>query len=344
MLFFGFVAGPVWAEVPVIRAPTSTETPAPNRYAVPARAQDLPTELVHLRTALAAEERLPLQNGCESLVWRHAKRPERGTILLLHGFSAGTWQFDTLGPMLHAAGFNVYAPRLVGHGFKRPDGEEDATKLLLSRDWTRYHDYSEAVYQQVVELGGPFSMMGISGGADVGLAVLENHPEFGRAVMVAPFLAAKNGFAAFGIGLVRGLDAMTGTWGGWWLDGMDFSWGEEFRPKARAWGRPGHWDMKAGNTYALLQFGQHVLGRADRIPTPMQIVSTGDDDVAAEPEIRELHRRTGGTARNAHYHFPSEEHVPHPMIHFRENANQQSLEKVTEIIRDHLVSGKRFER
>ncbi|MBM3266569.1 MAG: alpha/beta hydrolase [Candidatus Sericytochromatia bacterium] len=293
-----------------------------------------------VREVISAERAAGIQRGCETVVWRHVARPaERGVVILLHGYSAGTWQFDALGPMLHAAGHDVYAARLVGHGYQREDDEEDSSRLLEAAEWPRYHEFAESVYRTAATLGGPISVLAFSAGADVAMAILEAHPDVARAVLIAPFLSPVGGDARLGVGLARFIDFVTGTGGGAWLDTMPFSWGEAGRPAARAWGRPGHWDMKVGNVYGLLTFGQDVLAKADRIRTPLQLVSTGADDVAAEEPIRELYRRAGGATRNAHYHFPAAERVPHPMIHFRENPDPVSLAKVTAIVRGFLVGG-----
>ncbi|MBM3275627.1 MAG: alpha/beta fold hydrolase [Candidatus Sericytochromatia bacterium] len=321
--------------------PVVTYAPEPPLAVAPTPAAELPPLL---RATIEADAAQTIQRGCEPLVWRHRGKAPRGALILMHGYSAGTWQFDALGPMLHREGFDVYAPRMPGHGFGPSGAEEDAGKLLKSGEWPNYRDFAERVYQETKELGGPISVMGISGGANVLLAMMASHPDIARAVVVAPFMWPKNGYAAFAISVVQGVDTVTGSWGGSWLDGMDFSWGEAFRPKARAWGRPGHWDMKAGNVFALMRFGQSVLGEAERIRTPMQIVATGDDDVAAEGPIRELHRKVGGPEKHAFYFFPKEERVVHPMIHFRENPDSKSLATVTEIIRGYLVEGKRFDR
>jgi alpha-beta hydrolase superfamily lysophospholipase len=331
----------VLATLALAASPIVTYVPEPPLAVTTTPAAELPAML---RATIEADAALTIQRGCEPLVWRHKNKAPRGTLILMHGYSAGTWQFDSLGPMLHREGFDVYAPRMPGHGFGPSGAQEDAGKLPKSAEWPRYREFAERVYQEARELGGPISVMGISGGADVLLAMMAAHDDISRAVIVAPFMWPKNGYAAFGISLVQGIDAVTGTWGGSWLDGMDFSWGEQFRPKARAWGRPGHWDMKAGNVYALMRFGQSVLGESDRIRTPMQIVATGDDDVAAEGPIRELHQRAGGVGKHAFYYFPKDERVVHPMIHFRENPDARSLATVTEIIRGYLLEGKRFDR
>jgi len=71
-----------------------------------------------LARIVAAERREPLidpDNGTRW--WLHPERTDRA-VVLLHGFTNNPRQYARLGPYLHAAGYNVIAPRFPFHGFR----------------------------------------------------------------------------------------------------------------------------------------------------------------------------------------------------------------------------------
>src|SRR5688500_7488953 len=69
----------------------------------------------------SAKGKVRLQAHAES-VFLHTPNA-KGTVMLCHGFTAGPWQYEELAKRLQKEGYNVYAPRMPGHGFARPDGQ-----------------------------------------------------------------------------------------------------------------------------------------------------------------------------------------------------------------------------
>lgn len=315
--------------------------------AVPADGPDLVAYrrgVANIRAALEAEKGLPLQKGSESRFYAHPTPPPKGTIVMLHGFSAGTWQFEDMAKTFFERGYNVYVPRLPGHGFKKPDGNEDATKLLSSGNWSEYHTYAEQIYSQAKGLGGPIHLTGLSGGANVALDMASHHPDIKGAALYAPFLAPRSGGARFGLGMVRFLDRFTFGLAGKILDKVPFGWGDGGRAAAKAWGRPGHWDMKMGNVYGLYRHGQTLVANAAQIKVPMQFFTTEIDDAADMGTIRKIFDRSGGNARNGFYHFPKADDVPHPMVHWRENGHPEMIQRLTDMTADFIENGKKIDR
>lgn len=74
---------------------------------------------MRLNQVVDAERTMSLQQGTQSGVYLQPG-PARGTIVMYHGFTAGSWQFELLARRAYADGFNVYAPRLPGHGLNDP--------------------------------------------------------------------------------------------------------------------------------------------------------------------------------------------------------------------------------
>ncbi|MBM3271096.1 MAG: alpha/beta hydrolase [Candidatus Sericytochromatia bacterium] len=321
--------------------PGSPAAPAP-AVSVPAGGPDLVAYragLARIQAVIAAEKALPIQRGSESRLLAHPTPPPKGTIVMLHGFSAGTWQFEDMAKAAFESGYNVYVPRLPGHGFKVPSGDEDATKLLDSRNWRDYHAYAEDIYAQVKALGGPIRLTGLSGGANVALDMVVHHPDIKGAVLYAPFLAPRSFWARFGLGAVRILDAVSFGLFGRLLDKVPFGWGEGGRAAARAWGRPGHWDMKMGNVYGLYRHGQTLVRDAAKIKTPLQFFTTAIDDAADQGAIDKIYRRSGGAVRNGMYFFPKADDVPHPMVHWRENSHPETIATLSRLSLDFLDRG-----
>ncbi|MBM3273756.1 MAG: alpha/beta fold hydrolase [Candidatus Sericytochromatia bacterium] len=300
--------------------------------------------LAALEAAIEAEKALPLQKGSESRLLAHPTPPPKGTIVMLHGFSAGTWQFDDLAKRFFDEGYNVYVPRMPGHGFKLPGGEEDAAKLLDSRTWRNYHAFAADVYSRTKGLGGPMHLMGLSGGANVALDIALHHPDVKGAVLCAPFLAPRSNSARFALGAVRVLDFFTFGLFGRILDQVAFGWGEDGRAASRAWGRPGHWDMKMGNVYGLYRHGQTLVSEAAKIKVPLQFFTTEIDDAADQGAIRKVFERSGGAVRNGFYHFSKADGVPHPMVHWRENSHKDKIADLTRMSLEFVERGTKAAR
>ncbi len=104
--------------------------PPPPALVRPAASLDLPMTrhaqaVEGLERELASEATLSLQPGAESRLFVHKDRPALGTLIMFHGFTAGTWQFVPLAELAYAAGYDVYIPRLPGHGLRDRQGVED---------------------------------------------------------------------------------------------------------------------------------------------------------------------------------------------------------------------------
>ncbi|GAA5217060.1 alpha/beta hydrolase [Corallincola platygyrae] len=115
----------------------------------------------------------------------------RGTIILVHGFTACNQQYFDWAEQLSALGFNVVLPALPGHGLSPDSGELVLESSNLPRNTQSYRDFAE----QLVLLGelspGPTKVIaGLSvGGAVAAMAAIEGQDVFDRALIMSPFLA-----------------------------------------------------------------------------------------------------------------------------------------------------------
>ncbi len=309
---------------PVVVSPARPVVTAPPVVAPPPAIASSPAReaaIARLRAGVAEEARLPLQKGSETRLYLHEGPAPRGVLVMYHGFSAGTWQFDLLAKQAYEAGYDVVVPRLPGHGLRDAKGVEDPSQLPKAADWKRYQAFAEQTYQLSAGLGGPVSVLGLSVGANVALDVAEHHPEIQRVVAYAPFLRPP-GFAGKVIGAVQVLDKVTFGLAGRLLDFVPWGWGKECEAETAAGTRPGHAKFPLGTIYAATQLGSKLIADGPKARAPIQFFVTDVDDAADNATIRKLHDRAGGDPRNGWYRFTTPEGIPHPMVHPQEDKGK----------------------
>jgi len=98
----------------ILATPPAIVHHLPGKLGLPPSARD--RAVGRIEAELAAERALPLQEGAQSLAYLHHELPPRGTLIMFHGFTAGTWQFEPLARQAYEAGYDVYVPRLPGQG------------------------------------------------------------------------------------------------------------------------------------------------------------------------------------------------------------------------------------
>lgn len=280
--------------------------------------------VAEIRAYIAEEAKLPLQKGSETRLLAHPDVPPRGTLVMYHGFTAGTWQFEQLAKEAYAAGYNVYIPRLPGHGLKDAAGVEDPSRLVTQRDRERYRAFAEETYQEARALGGPVHVMGLSVGGSLAMAVAERHPEVATVTAYAPFLEVRAGGWLFSV--FRVLDKLTFNHASRLLDLVPWGWGEACERQTASGERPGHSKFSLGNIYAASEMGREVMNQASKIQAPVQFFVTANDDAVRTATLRKAHDNAGGDPENGWFFFPAEEKVPHPMVHPKEANGAQHIE------------------
>ena len=286
------------------------------------------------------EQHLPLQPGAQSRLHVHDSPPPNGSVIMLHGFSAGTWQYDELSAVLHERGYNVYVPRTVGHGFAAPDGEQDSTQLPSASESHRYDRFASEALSDLEKLGGPLHVVGFSGGGAIATRILEATDDVHRAVIIAPFYEPKSELARnviWGGGLA---DPWSFGAAGMVLDRLDYDFGVDTHRALPEWVRPGHRHVKLGNIYSLGQFGLRTKADAKNITTPVQFITTESDWAVHNDAVDEVLASAGGAGKHHRYHFPQSEAVPHTMFHPVENTDPDSYVRSRDMIIEYLTTGR----
>ena len=337
------VPRPAVAPTPAVKpvvAPSVVPAAPVLKPAVPAARVEA---IAKLKAIAAAEAKLPLQKGSESRTYLHDGPPPKGTLVMYHGFSAGSWQFTLLAEKAFAAGYDVIIPRLPGHGLKDPKGVEDPSQLPTSQDWRRYETFGEDTYQIAKGLGGPVSVLGLSVGANVALSVAEQHNDIQRVVAYAPFLNAP-GFAGKVISTVQFLDKLTFGLAGKLLDFVPWGWGKACEAETASGKRPGHSKFPLGAIYSATELGTKLVKQGGAVRAPIQFFVTDVDDAADNQTIRKLHDRAGGDQRNGWFRFPAPEGVPHPMVHPMEDKGHGQTPQLYEDTLRFLETGLPIDR
>ena len=301
--------------------------------------------VAEVRGYLAQETQLPLQKGAETRFWAHPDVPPRGTLVMYHGFTAGTWQFDLLAKQAHAAGYNVFVPRLPGHGLKTTAGVEDPSGLLTGPRWRDYVGFGDRTIALARRLGGPVGTLGLSVGGNVAVAMAERHPEVTRTVAYAPFLWPLDGRVQHLFNLAHAVDTLgrPGQGVGDLFNGYRLSWGEECRLDTLSGKRPGHSWFKGGAAYAATELGREVIAEAPKATAALQVFATAIDDAAEEGAIRKLHAAWGGRVKGFYY-YPRAEAIPHPMLHPQEDQGRGHTPALYAMTLRFLATGQPLDR
>ena len=121
--------------------------------------------------------------GGRSIFLTHGARSARA-VVLFHGFTNSPRQFEHLAAMLHAAGDNVYVPRLPHHA------ERNGTaNILASLTAEELRDYADSAVDVADGLGDSVVVAGISAGGTVAAWTAQARRDVHRVVIVAPLLA-----------------------------------------------------------------------------------------------------------------------------------------------------------
>jgi pimeloyl-ACP methyl ester carboxylesterase len=133
-------------------------------------------------TALDGPEVNPL---CGTRVYTHGRRTERA-LLLLHGFTNCPQQFDGLGRLFHAQGWNVLVPRYPRHGYS--DRLNTSISELRAEHLVALANRSADVAHG---LGEHVTVAGMSLGGTLAGHLAQTHEHVDRAVLIAPMFGVK---------------------------------------------------------------------------------------------------------------------------------------------------------
>eukprot|EP00128_Syssomonas_multiformis_P000767 Colp12_sorted_trinity150504_noHs@13989 len=268
--------------------------------------------------------------------------PYRGTILLLHGFSACTQQFEKLAHQLAQRGYTSLAPVIPGHGrqfhtVKNKKGElvveDDISQLFTSDDVIDVFDTFVTQMNDIMRLvGGQKSLTGLSvGGVIAAYATIKDPDVYDRRLITVPAFALHPlqqniVTAASLLPIVKNLRTQ------WPGPGCEFE---------RAGGRAGICQFKWSTLGGVVTFGKHVqqlLGKSSR-PT---MVFGVEDDAAINIEVLvdamgQMDTHNSSTFRSCLFRKP----VPHSYLSQYDTPTEDKfwLPLITDIVADFLADG-----
>jgi carboxylesterase len=115
-------------------------------------------------------------------------------VLLVHGFSSGPWLFHKHIPLFEAAGYDVVAPRLPGHGI--------SPEAFVKSSFTQYYNKVEESLLEYRPQYDGFHIIGISMGGLLTLKLAEEYSGEPQApdsiiTLAAPYLLKDPGFSRY---------------------------------------------------------------------------------------------------------------------------------------------------
>lgn len=131
------------------------------------------------------EDQIPINPRCASKLLLQESR-EAPTVIFLHGLTNCPAQADELAPLLFGLGYNVYVPRLPGHG------ELDRmTTALAGLDAEDYVAAAEEAIAIGRGLGGEVTVSGLSAGGVLSAWSGQQRADVHHAIAMAPFFGPR---------------------------------------------------------------------------------------------------------------------------------------------------------
>jgi len=214
-----------------------------------------------------------LQQGCRpTLIEPRPDVPYRGTVVLIHAYSACPQQFFELAELLALRGYRSMLVLLPGHG-RIQAGTSRVRELPNGRNWRRQYDaFAEAVNGIMAYADGERILGGNSTGAAASLVIHAQAPLlYERHIAWVPFIRPAEKSSSSEAGPVSDLaDEEVNTC----LNG-------------RAVGRAGYCGMAVMNSEVPALLGQEALRAisADVNPASVQFVFSAEDPVAGNGDI-----------------------------------------------------------
>lgn len=287
----------------------------------------------HLRES----QKTPLQAGCGPYYLApkglEPGEPAKGSVILLHGFTACAQQSDGLAPLLAGDGYHVFVPRLSGHGLPAHfDGQhwhDDLSDMPQLNDYQRYRDFASQLPALVRDLPGLHVIAGVSlGGTVAASATLQAPGLFDRTLLMTPLFD-----------IVEPQNRLVP---------LLFT----FAPKARLnWGsvcdqerlkhRGGYCEFSLSNIRAMQQFGRDTLTQLDHLDSRTQMVGVEGDGAASNGAIR-----LAATRLPFAHHCLYEQGTSHSMLSPYDNQHEDKfwVPRLQSQIRRFVREGRYFDQ
>jgi esterase/lipase len=256
-----------------------------------------------VQQAQAREDALPLKNEfCRSRFFFHPE-PTAKVLLFFHGFTGVPFQFEGIGKLFFAAGYNVLIPLLPGHGQAGNWDQHDPTPLPIAPE--PYYEFGQHWLQQAQALGDQVIIGGLSGGGTLAIWLAQTQPAVAKAIAFSPYITGKYILS----NLFIALSDSYYQWPGDPTRQMGYS---SFRVRALR---------------VFLDMGKVVRDRARQpTPTPLFIFSTEADTAIDDAVHAALFQDTlQHQPKSGYYCFPLSLDVPHSMMTIGEGNRWENV-------------------
>jgi hypothetical protein len=265
--------------------------------------------IASFRTIEAVEAGMSLHPLCHSALMTHGRKVAR-VVIYFHGFTSCPAQGDQLAETLFAMGYNVYRPRLYGHGDAVPT--PDAMSGLAA---SHLLDLSNQSVDLAHGLGDEVVVIGLSAGGTMAAWTAQFRTDVDQAIAVSPF---------FGPHVVPPWATQVATTLTLRLPNMVFAW----NPLQDV---PGEFPIALPSTHALAEImlvGRQVQEASHTTPPAARIgLLLNDADVAVNNALTEeiVAAWRGQGADVAVDVLPFSHHLPHDIVNHRERGADVEL-------------------
>jgi alpha-beta hydrolase superfamily lysophospholipase len=253
-----------------------------------------------------------LQNDCRPrLVEPDRSVPYRGTVVLLHSFTACPQQFFELSELLALQGFRSMLILLPGHGRQFEEAAGDNLRGLSSdRNWEKkYAGLAAEVNGIMAYAEGDRVIGGLSAGGAASLYINSQAAElYDRHILFAPFFAPSPGSASDQTGSATSPTPIVSS------AAVSLFGTKQACLEKRGQGRAGICDYQEKHLAALNALGRSNLEtvRESPLTVRLQLVGVEKDTVVSNIDIGEFLRLQEKTDQTSACFFP--DGVPHEMI------------------------------
>ncbi len=281
------------------------------------------------------KRKLYLRPNYQPLLKTQSEPTTKGTVVMLHGYTAGPWQYNSPAEDFFEAGYNVYVPRITGHGYMTPEGHPSNEKMISKDNIQDYDKFVDEVYDMVKDLGGPVQIVGLSGGGNLALRMAERHPDIKGMVVMAPYLGPNTAVKPLSRAL-QVLDRFSPIKPHAVMDLFNVG---DNSPTGSAIDMP-HTRGTMDNATAMLYVGANV----EKINVPTQFVTTEGDALSGTGPVGNLFEKSGGKTQNGWFHFREEDKVPHAMASDMQNTEPGRHEQLWQMAFNMLEKGQTTSR
>lgn len=283
------------------------------------------------------------QLNCEPTVYE-PQGPKRGTVILLHGFTACPQQFFHLGNKLSQVGYKVYLPLLPGHGLEQYASKEYEDLPTLKNYEGTFNKYVDSIQNIASYEKSNVSIGGISLGGMLAVNALSKYPEvFNKGLILTPFFKIK-GNLAFVMGGVKnvhnisGLFSNPGKYMSTAVENHELSWGEGCVYE-RSLSRAGYCEFTMGNLAAIQQYGITSSRLTLDKDLVMQFVAVEKDSAVSNTAIQDFLVNKKSISSCA-YRFPAN----HSLVSEFDSPDQEKfwLPSLERSIEDFFIYGEKF--